>query len=211
MFDQLTLIPFLLTITALTITPGVDTVLVIRNASRGGTRDGLFTSLGICLGLYLQAFISAVGLSAILLGSAELFTLLKLAGAGYLIYLGVQSLVSAWADKASKVGCVFCSQEVVPALQSLREGLLTNVLNPKTIVFYMAFLPQFINPEYSPLVQALCMASVHFVICMLWQGALVLAVAKAKLWLEKPQINKAIDAVTGFVLLGFGLKLGASQ
>jgi len=209
-FDQFMWLPFLVAITALTLTPGVDTVLVMRNSARGGGTDGLATSLGICLGLYLHAFISAAGLSAILLGSAELFLLLKIAGAGYLIYLGIQSLRSAWANKSLRVGSPSVVLKV-PLTQSLREGFLSNVLNPKPIVFYMAFLPQFINPDYSPVLQAMLMATVHFVIGMLWQGALALTVSKARAFLEKPLVSRLMDSITGVVLVGFGVKLGASQ
>ena len=176
MFDHFLWLPFLLAITALTMTPGVDTLLVMRNAARGGNRDGLLTSLGICMGLFAHASISAAGLSVILLGSAELFTGLKLAGAAYLIWLGVQSLRSALQRRAIQIDAPQ-GQNAVPGIRSLREGLLSNLLNPKPIIFYMAFLPQFIDPAYSALLQALIMASIHFAIGTLWQGGLVLMVA----------------------------------
>ena len=210
MFDQFLWLPFLIAITALTLTPGVDTLLVMRNAARGGHRDGLLTSLGICLGLFIHASISAAGLSVILLGSAELFMLLKLAGAGYLIWLGVQSLRSA----INRQKLQFEQPDAVstiPAIVSLREGLLSNVLNPKPIIFYMAFLPQFIDPAYSALPQALMMASVHFTIGMLWQGALVLMVGRARLWLQQPRVAKVLDSITGVLLIGFGTKLASSN
>ena len=210
MFDQFLWLPFLVAITALTLTPGVDTLLVMRNAARGGHRDGLLTSLGICLGLFIHASISAAGLSVILLGSAELFMLLKLAGAAYLIWLGVQSLRSAIYRKKLKLeqpGTV----GAIPARVSLREGLLSNVLNPKPIIFYMAFLPQFIDPAYSALPQALMMATVHFTIGMLWQGALVLMVGRARLWLQQPRVAKVLDSITGVLLIGFGTKLASSN
>jgi RhtB (resistance to homoserine/threonine) family protein len=210
MFDHFLWLPFLLAITILTLTPGVDTLLVLRNAVRGGHRDGLLTSLGICLGLFVHASISAGGLSVILLGSAELFSLLKLAGAAYLIWLGIQSLRSA-------VNCrrLLLNQHVaisnVPAATSLREGLLSNVLNPKPIIFYMAFLPQFIDPAYSALPQALMMAGIHFVIGMLWQGTLTLMVSRARQWLQRPAVGRVMDSATGLLLVGFGVKLGVSQ
>ena len=210
MFDQFLWLPFLVAITALTLTPGVDTLLVMRNAARGGHRDGLLTSLGICLGLFIHASISAAGLSVILLGSADLFMLLKLAGAAYLIWLGVQSLRSAIYRKKLKLeqpGTV----GAIPARVSLREGLLSNVLNPKPIIFYMAFLPQLIDPAYSALPQALMMATVHFTIGMLWQGALVLMVGRARLWLQQPRVAKVLDSITGVLLIGFGTKLASSN
>ncbi|MDI3323362.1 LysE family translocator [Pontibacterium granulatum] len=210
MFESFLWLPFLVAITALTLTPGVDTLLVMRNAARGGNRDGLLTSLGICMGLFVHASISAAGLSVILLGSAHLFTALKLAGACYLIWLGVQSLRSAFKSGALQVEhpTTQCS---VPALTSLREGLLSNVLNPKPIIFYMAFLPQFIDPAHSAVAQSMMMAAVHFTIGMVWQGALVLMVGRARQWLQTPKVSKTMDSITGFLLIGFGVKLAGSQ
>ena len=210
MFESFLWLPFLVAITALTLTPGVDTLLVMRNAARGGNRDGLLTSLGICMGLFVHASISAAGLSVILLGSAHLFTALKIAGACYLIWLGIQSLRSAFKSGALQVEqpTTTCS---VPAMTSLREGLLSNVLNPKPIIFYMAFLPQFIDPAHSAVAQSMMMAAVHFTIGMVWQGTLVLMVARARQWLQTPKVSKTMDSITGFLLIGFGVKLAGSQ
>ena len=190
-------------------TPGVDTLLVMRNAARGGNRDGLLTSLGICMGLFAHASISAAGLSVVLLGSAELFTGLKLAGAAYLIWLGVQSLRSALQRRAIQIDAPQ-GQNAVPGIRSLREGLLSNLLNPKPIIFYMAFLPQFIDPAYSALLQALIMASIHFAIGTLWQGGLVLMVGSARLWLQRPRVAQVMDSLTGLLLVGFGAKLATT-
>ncbi|WP_299183461.1 LysE family translocator [uncultured Neptuniibacter sp.] len=210
MFEHFLWLPFLLAITALTLTPGVDSLLVMRNSVRGGTQDGLVTSFGICLGLFVHALISAAGLSVILLGSAELFTLLKLAGAGYLVWLGLQSLRSAYQHKAMVIGEVRKDTRV-SWFTSLREGLLSNVLNPKTVIFYMAFLPQFIDPAYPAVPQALMMAGVHFLIGMLWQGALVLMVNRAKVWLQRPRVSQIMESITGFLLVGFGVKLASNH
>ncbi|MEC8483521.1 MAG: LysE family translocator, partial [Pseudomonadota bacterium] len=96
MIEQFQWLPFLLAITVLTMSPGVDTLLVLRSSAVAGWRVGFVCSLGICLGLFAHATISALGLSVILLGSATLFTAFKVAGALYLVYLGVQALRSAW-------------------------------------------------------------------------------------------------------------------
>ena len=161
-------ITFLIAITLLTISPGVDTLLVMRNTAGGGWKDGLVTSLGICSGLFVHAAVSAVGISVILLQSAWAFNALKFAGALYLIWLGIQSIRNLKAlpmDQVRGVGVRTTSW-----IRSIREGLLSNVLNPKTIVFYMAFLPQFISPTQSPMVQSLFMAGIHFVIGLVLPG-----------------------------------------
>ena len=187
---------FLLAITLLSITPGVDTLLVIRNTARGGVRDGILTSLAICCGLFVHATVSALGISLILLQSAWAFSALKLAGAAYLVWLGLQSLRSA---------------RPVGLWQPIREGLLSNVLNPKTVVFYMAFLPQFIAPGDPALLKSLWLASVHFVIANLWQIGIALMVGRAGHWLAKRWLSRTLDAVTGSVLVLFGVKLALAQ
>lgn len=209
MLEHFQWIPFLLAITLLTMTPGVDTFMVIRNALRGGWRDGFLTSFGICCGLFVHATVSAAGLSMILLGSAQAFTMLKLAGALYLTWLGFQSLRSAWRAKGMPLSDTR-RLKVSPRV-SLQEGFLSNVLNPKPIVFYMAFLPQFIDPSQSPLGQSLFMAGLHFTIANLWQGALVLLVSRASRWLARPSVARSLDGVAGLLLLGFGTKLALSQ
>ncbi|BAL27185.1 LysE family translocator [Azoarcus sp. KH32C] len=209
MLEHFQWIPFLLAITLLTMTPGVDTFMVIRNAARGGWRDGFLTSFGICCGLFVHATISAAGLSVILLGSAQAFMALKLAGALYLAWLGFQSLKSAWQAKGMRIPEVK-AKEVSPWV-SLREGFLSNVLNPKPIVFYMAFLPQFIDPAQSPLGQSLFMAGLHFAIANVWQGLLVVLVSRARLWLAQPRVARTLDGIAGVMLLGFGAKLASSQ
>lgn len=209
MLEHFPWLPFLVAITLLTVTPGMDTLLVIRNAARGGWRDGMLTSLGICCGLFVHATISAAGLSLVLLGSANLFTTLKLAGALYLVWLGCQSLKSAWKAKGMSMAEVK-SKRLRPWL-SFREGFLSNVLNPKPIVFYMAFLPQFIDPTQSPLAQSLFMAGLHFTIGNLWQGVLVLLVGKARQWLACPAVIRSLDGITGIIFISIGATLASSK
>ncbi|SJZ51009.1 resistance to homoserine/threonine (RhtB) family protein [Oceanospirillum multiglobuliferum] len=210
-------ITFLIAITLLTMAPGVDTVLVIRNTLRGGKTDGLVTSFAICCGLFVHAVVSAAGISLILLQSATLFTVLKLAGAAYLIWLGAKSLWGALqAPKAEADGSNVVSGEVVVSKEralnlglSFREGFLSNVLNPKTVVFYMAFLPQFIQPEESALYKSLFLASVHFVIANIWQLLLIMAVARAQHLLQQQKVMRWIDGVIGSIMAAFGIKLAA--
>lgn len=203
--------PFLIAITLLTMSPGVDTLLVIRNTTRGGVRDGMLTSLAICCGLFVHATVSALGISIILLQSAWAFSLLKLAGAGYLIWLGLQSLISARRGAPFPVAGVSGPQARVALWVPLREGFLSNVLNPKTVVFYMAFLPQFIAPGDPALAKSLWLAGVHFVIANLWQVAIALMVGSAGKWLAKRWVARSLDGLTGTVMVGFGVKLALEQ
>ncbi|GAC07605.1 LysE family translocator [Paraglaciecola chathamensis] len=197
---------FLLAITLLTLTPGIDTVLVIKNASRSGGRDGVVTSLGICLGLFVHATFSAVGISAILLQSAELFMAVKWVGAGYLIWLGVSALKAAFKGDAS-VAINATGLKMSNLTRSLKEGFLSNVLNPKTAVFYLAFLPQFIDPQHSPFAQAMSMAAIHFIIAMIWQCGLAGAVSSAKRFFASSTAMRWMEGVSGSVLVFLGSKL----
>ncbi|GAB2784530.1 LysE family translocator [Halomonas shantousis] len=203
--------PFLVAITLLTLTPGVDTLLVIRNTSRGGVRDGVLTSLAICSGLFVHAAVSAAGISLILLQSAWAFGMLKLAGAGYLIWLGLKSLQSARRGVPLPVEGVMGACRRVAVWVPLREGFLSNVLNPKTIVFYMAFLPQFISAGDPALLKSLWLAGVHFLIANLWQIGVALMVSGAGRLLANTRVSRCLDGVTGLVMVAFGLKLALAQ
>ncbi len=199
---------FLIAITILTLTPGLDTALVIRNSSRGGFTDGAVTSLGICLGLFVHATFSAIGISAILAQSAQLFSLVKMVGAAYLIYLGFSTLKGLWNNGSAPqtVGGEIARHEFSLS-RSLREGFLSNVLNPKTAVFYLAFLPQFINPEGSAFLQSTFMAAIHFVIAMVWQCGLAGVLTKAKSLLQSARFTRWMEGTTGAVLVVLGIKL----
>lgn len=200
---------FLVAITLLTLSPGVDTLLVIRNSVRGGFRDGALTSLAICCGLFVHAAVSAGGISLILMQSAWLFALLKLAGAVYLVWLGARSLYAAYrGDGGLKLDAGRVVHRRVSAWIPLREGFLSNVLNPKTVVFYMAFLPQFIQPGDPALSKSLFLASIHFLLANLWQLVLVLMVGRACHWLTRPRVGRLFDSLTGSVMVFFGVRLG---
>lgn len=197
---------FIIAITILTLTPGLDTALVIRNTSRGGIVDGSVTSVGICSGLFVHALFSAVGISALLAQSAELFSFIKMLGAAYLIWLGLSSLKMV-LSKQQGLDIKEGSDHSLSVKRSLREGFLSNVLNPKTAVFYLAFLPQFIDPQGSPLLQSLFMAGVHFVIAMCWQCGLAGALTSAKSLLKSPRFMTWMEGTTGAVLVLLGAKL----
>ena len=204
-------IPFLVAITLLSISPGVDTLLVIRNTARGGIGDGITTSMAICCGLFVHATISALGISLILLQSAWAFHMLKLVGAGYLIWLGITSLLAARRGQPLPVNGVLKSTPAVSRWQPIKEGFLSNVLNPKTVVFYMAFLPQFIAPSDPALLKSLWLAGVHFVIANIWQIGVVLMVGSAGKWLASARFAQTLNAATGAVLVVFGIRLALTQ
>lgn len=210
--DTHTFITCILAVTMLTLTPGVDTMLVIRNSGRGGWSDGVTTSLGICSGLFVHATLSALGISIILLKTAWAFSLLKYAGAAYLIWLGIGSMRQA-AARPHLPASAGLEAAMVPfqISRSLREGFLSNVLNPKTILFYMAFLPQFIDPTRPPLQQSLFIAFLHFCIGMVYQCSLAAMVTKAKRLLKGGTIGRVLSGLCGTSLIYIGFRLAATK
>lgn len=208
---------YLVAISLLTVTPGVDTLLVMRNAGRGGLqsglRDGCVTSIGICCGLFIHAALSALGISVLLVETAWAFTVLKWAGACYLIWLGLSSLrqaIKRAPDKGAEPHPTDSSQPLVKpvsAMMAFREGLLSNVLNPKTALFYMALLPQFIDPAGNAFQQSLFLAAVHFALAMVWQCALALLVVKSRRLGMGQGIKRSLNALTGGFFVAIGAKL----
>ncbi|KJS01699.1 MAG: threonine transporter RhtB [Desulfobulbaceae bacterium BRH_c16a] len=210
--DPQTFAACLLAVTLLTLSPGVDTLLVIRNSARGGWWDGAVSSTGICCGLFVHATVSALGISIILLQTAWAFHALKLAGAAYLVWLGLSSWRRVIGRRRNLIfGNMPENKESLRVWRSFREGFLSNVLNPKTVIFYMAFLPQFINPAEPPLAQSLFIAAIHFCIGMLYQCLLAAMVDKAGKLLQRPGINRVFDALTGSILMFIGLKLATEK
>ena len=197
---------FLIAITILTLTPGLDTALVIRNSSRSGFMAGCVTSLGICSGLFVHAMFSALGISAILLQSADLFQLVKWVGAAYLIWLGLGSFRAIYKG-SNKIAMLEEDNVTSSSRRSMREGFLSNVLNPKTAIFYLAFLPQFIDLNYSPIVQSFTMAGIHFLIAMIWLCSLAFAINSAKKLFKSRAMMNWMEGVTGTVLILLGAKL----
>ena len=198
----------------LTITPGADTMLVMRSVVARGQRAGLLTTIGICCGLFVHASLSAVGLSVILVRSAAAFEFVKLVGAAYLIFLGVQSLwrvmhhQSRVADDAPlERGHGTARTKRRPFL----EGLLTNVLNPKVAVFYLAFLPQFIRPGDPVLLKSVFLASIHFLLGLLWLSLVTLVLGRLRAVLTRPHIQQRLEAITGIILIAFGVRLALER
>lgn len=202
---------YLIAIFLLTITPGVDTLLIVRNSARSGVRAGSVTSLGICSGLFIHATLSAVGISLILVQNAWAFTLLKWAGAAYLLWLGLASLRQACVDPGAVTPGTSGSKVSPRFLRDFREGLLSNVFNPKTALFYMAFLPQFVDPAGNVLLQSMGLAAIHFVVAMVWQCGMAVLVARSRHVATPAWLKRALHGLTGGVFIGVGAKVALVQ
>lgn len=205
------LITFMMVTLALTLTPGADTMLVIRNVLRGGKKDGIVTTIGICSGLFVHASLSALGISVILVNSSFAFSVMKFAGACYLLYLGMKTLWSAYkGEEGISVDNDQLKREL-SITQSLREGVLSNVLNPKPAIFYFAFLPQFIGPKDPVLLKSLLLAGVHFSMGMIWLIALSFLLAYIRGFITRPKTTKWINGTCGSILIGLGIRLALDK
>lgn len=199
----------------LTITPGVDTMLVIRNVLARGRLAGLQTTAGICCGLFVHATLSALGLSLILVGSAAAFDAVRMIGAAYLIWLGIQAVRQALVREPG--GAVRGSTAMAAARRTARartsflEGFLSNTLNPKVAVFYLAFLPQFMSAGDRVFAKSMLLATIHFVEGVVWLSALSFFVARLQAWIGQSRVKRTIEATAGIVLIGFGARLALER
>jgi threonine/homoserine/homoserine lactone efflux protein len=199
----------------LTITPGLDTALVLRSAMTQGRQQAFATALGISAGLLVWGVSAAAGIAAVVTVSTAIYTALRLIGAAYMVWLGLRILrllarQEAHPAKREADG----SAADVPASaawRSWRQGLLTNLLNPKVGAFYVAVLPPFIPPDSSPLVLGLALAGVHIGESLLWFTVMIVAVQSIRPWLSRRSVQRVIEGMTGTVLIGFGVKLGLSS
>jgi RhtB (resistance to homoserine/threonine) family protein len=185
----------------LTISPGADMALIAKMTIERGRRAALIASVGICTGLFVHATASALGLSVVLATSAEAFTVVKLAGALYLAYLGVRALRDSFRSHPPL--------EAPPARAgtSYLQGLLSNVLNPKVAVFYLTFLPQFIDPSGNVLAQSLAFAVAHSVMGIAWLAAYAYVLARLDRVFARSGVRRWLERVTGAVLVGLGVRL----
>ena len=198
----------------LTITPGADMALVTRTALGEGLRPALRTSVGICCGLVGWAVLSALGVSAVVAASATAFTVLKLAGAAYLVWLGVQTIRGGQGGQTPLSGGEPSSgsrAEAGFAAGSFRRGLVSNLLNPKIAVFYSTVLPGFVAEDAALLPAFLLLAGVHVVFGLAWLSGYAWAVTRAGHVLRRPRVRRALDRVTGAVLVGFGARLALTS
>ncbi|HET9239952.1 MAG TPA: LysE family translocator [Oligoflexus sp.] len=204
---------FMLICFLLTITPGADTALVLKSSLGGPRKSFVMTTLGICAGLLFHATMSSLGLSAILQKSSQLYHLIKLLGAGYLIYLGARALfeVHSHGTTEEDLDAPQSDRADFSAFAEFRNGLLTNILNPKVAVFYLTFLPQFVNVQGHVLIQSILLSTVHIAMSFVWLCLIGSFVAYFRTQLTKPLFKTAIQSITGLALIGFGMRLAMSK
>ena len=193
---------FLLGSIVVSVVPGPDMALVTRQVVTRGRAAAQLTVFGNISGLVVHAAALAAGLSALLVASATAFTAVKLAGAAYLVYLGVQSLRHARRPPAApppKGGNAYA------------QGLISTVLNPKPALFFLSYLPQFVDREGSVVFQVALLAAIHMVIGLVWLTFYAWFVARLHAALARPRVRAALERVTGVVLIALGLRVATER
>jgi threonine/homoserine/homoserine lactone efflux protein len=187
--------------------PGPDQALITRSTLVGGRKAGLLTMLGGVLGVTVHATAAAIGLSALLVASAKAFTVLKIVGAAYLLWMGVQTL-RARRDAASP-----SPSRSLRLGTAVRQGFLSNALNPKVALFFVTFLPQFLPTSLdagATRLHALLLSGVFALLFVGWFGLYVIVVNNVGRVLRRPRVKAAIERVTGVLLVGFAVGLLAA-
>ena len=191
----------------MTISPGADMALVARQAIGSSVRSARFAAGGIVTGVLVWGALSAVGVAALVAASATAYDVLRLAGAAYLVFLGARALLDArrgWRGLAA--GSAGGDEPTAPRV-AFRQGLVTNLLNPKVGVFYAAVLPQFIQPGDSVLVLSLVMAAIHGALGLVWLSTYAWMLGRLRTFFQRPRVRAAFEGVTGTVLVALGLRV----
>lgn len=198
------LFAFSLAALLLTLTPGLDTALILRTACAEGSKKAFYAALGIDAGCFIWGALVALGLGALLAVSEMAYTVLKVCGAVYLSWLGLQLLIrprSSFSDG---------DDNNVSQGSWFIRGMLGNVLNPKMGIFYVSFLPQFVPAGHSPLIWTFILVSIHVAIGTIWSITLILSTQFASAVLKKGRVVRVMDRATGGLFLCFAAKLAIS-
>jgi threonine/homoserine/homoserine lactone efflux protein len=205
------LLPFLFTSFVVTAVPGPDIALVTRQVVVGGVRLAGRTIVGNLSGLLVHGLALAAGLSALLLASATAYTAVKLAGAAYLVCLGVQALRAARQGRAGVAPDEPRARPAPSGRTAYLQGVISTVFNPKPALFFLTFLPQFLDPSRPALPQALTMAGLHVVMGLAVLLGYAHLVHRAHRVLVRPSVTRWLERVTGAVLIGLGLRVALER
>jgi RhtB (resistance to homoserine/threonine) family protein len=192
------------------VVPGPDTAVVTKNAVLHGRRTAMGTALGVNTGLSVWVMASALGVASVVRASDVAFTVLKLIGAAYLTWLGVQAL------RAARRGGSHATTEqgdrtTLDGRGGFRQGLLSDLANPKIGAFFTSVLPQFVAPGHSVLVPSLLLGGLFVLMTVAWLCAYVLVAAKASDLLRRRRVSATIDGLSGAILIGFGIRLALER
>ena len=189
-------------------TPGPDFVLILRH-SLADRRTGAVVAAGVISGLFVHTAAASLGLSALVATRPQLLSALTYAGAAYLTWLGISAIRSAFKARASDEG-IPAAKEPIAVTTAFRYGFLSNLLNPKALLFFLGLLPQFIEPGEGAGLRTLMLAGATVVAAALWWAIVVVLAAGAGKKLRRPGVGERIDVVTGVLLVGLGAFFGVA-
>jgi threonine/homoserine/homoserine lactone efflux protein len=200
------LLPFVVASVLVTVIPGADMALITRQVLVGGPALAQRTIFGNLAGLLVHGAALAAGLSALLVASATAYTAVKLAGAAYLVFLGVQALRSSRRPPEGPAA----SAGPAPR-HAFLQGLVSTVLNPKPALFFLTFLPQFVDRDAAVLPQTLTLAGIHVLVGLVWLSAYARLIDRARGLLTAPRVKAWLERTTGAVLIAFGLRVAVER
>ncbi|MEV4284824.1 LysE family translocator [Nonomuraea bangladeshensis] len=199
---------FALVVGLLTLTPGLDTALILRTAALGRRRGAWGVVLGIQAGTLVWGALTSLGVTAVLTASHLAYEALRWAGAAYLVWMGARMLIGTFRGEApGDQGEPEATAVLDSMTRGFRQGLTTNLLNPKVGAFYVAVLPQFIPAGAAPLAMGVLLASVHAALGLIWSTVLVAFARVLRERLRTTRARRLLDRITGTVIAGFGVRL----
>jgi threonine/homoserine/homoserine lactone efflux protein len=200
---------FTLIVMLLTVMPGPNGVLLLKTVPQNGRRAGIINLTGIVSAFFIHGAFSILGLSALILSTSNAFYIVKLVGACYLLYLGVTSIWQAlFAKQTSNVAQEKTKKKVKSQGRKLYlEGLLTNILNPKVSMFYLAAFPQFISLNGNPLLESMILVMIHSVVVIAWFSFIIVTINSAARTLSSVQFKRFVKGTTGSLMIWFGYRL----
>ncbi|MCE7004946.1 LysE family translocator [Kibdelosporangium philippinense] len=184
--------------------PGPDFILVTRHGAVSGRRAGVAAGLGIASGVFVWAVVAAFGVASLLAASAIAFTIVKLIGAVYLAYLGIKALIGVW--RHGKQATAEVKLATVRPLVAFRQGLVTNLLNPKCAALFVALMPQFLS-NHPHTGETLLLSGLAVLVTGVWFSVLANLVGLLKRFFTSPRVRRVLDTVTGTILVAFGIKI----
>jgi len=198
------------------VTPGQDTALTIRNTLAGGRISGIATALGVAAGQAVWALATAIGVVAVLVTSEPVFAAVKLAGAGYIVFLGAQSVTAALrSHKVVSATTGHAKPRGLSAAVALRQGVVSNLGNPKMAIFFASLLPQFARPlateDEAAFAGLILLGLIFCTMTFAWLAGYALLVASAGNYLRRPKIRRSVEGVTGTVLIALGLHIATAR
>jgi threonine/homoserine/homoserine lactone efflux protein len=196
------------------VTPGQDTALTIRNTLVGGRPAGIATAGGEVSGLATWTVASSAGLAALIVASQPVFLAIRLVGAAYLVFLGLQALYAAVTDRGGPLhsgGGLAAPSGRLSRVTAYRQGLFSNLSNPKIVVFFLSLLPQFVRPGSNSLLSLLLLGALFCSIVLVWLSLYAVVVSRIGDVIRRTGVRRTIEAVSGIVLVGLGFRLATSS